>query len=282
MEFFAVFQTFRAEIFKPATLQHVFARTGIVSFNSAVVIDLLRAKFAVKQAAKESAITPLLQDSDKYFIRTPQEPEFIKKVINYICNFYSEESIFNVHSDLLFCLLKKVEKQTDTLKLVEKNLNKCLTATAARKERRQQRSTVAVNNVTESVTARDCRAIIFIHVQQIAELAVVKTEQEIQRVAKKIAADVLKTAKKKTIETTRAAKRSEKRNQDKTRKKTFVARKAVAAAKKQKRKTKKIANATKRAAKTAVTKITVAETEITKNIETDKKAAHNQKLYNAI
>jgi len=64
-----------------------------------------------------------------------QESKFIKKVINYICNFYSKENIFNVHSNLLFRLLRKVEKQTNTLKLVKKNLNKCLITIIVRKER---------------------------------------------------------------------------------------------------------------------------------------------------
>ena len=180
IKFFAVFQIFRAETFKSTTLQHVFVQTGIVSFNSVVIIDLLRAKFAVKQAVKESAITLLLQNSDKYFIRILQESESIKKVINYICNFYSKKSIFNIYSNLLFCLLRRIEKQTDTLKFVEKNLNKYLTATVARKERCQQCSTVVANNITESVTTRDCRTIVSIYIQQIAKLAVVKTEQKIQ------------------------------------------------------------------------------------------------------
>jgi len=282
MEFFAAFQAFRAATFKPATLRHAFARTGIVPFNPAVVIDPLRAKFAARQAARGSTITPPPQNSDECFIRTPQGPESIKKVINHIRDFYGEEGTFNVHPDLLFRLLRRVEEQADTLKLIEKDLNECLTATAARKERRQQRGTVAANNVTGPVTARDCRAMVSMRAQRIAELAVAKAEQEVQRVAKKLAADALKAAKKKATETTRAAKRSEKRSQDKTRKEAFAARKAIAAAKKQEREAKKIANATKQAAKTAATKVTAAEAEVTKDIEADEEATHNQELHDAL
>jgi len=72
---------------------------------------------------------------DKCFIRMLQESKSIKKIINHICNFYNKESIFNVHSNLLFHLLRKVKKQTNTLKLVKKNLNKCLTAIVVRKKR---------------------------------------------------------------------------------------------------------------------------------------------------
>jgi len=105
--------------------------------------------------------------------------------------------------------------------------------------------------------------------QRIAKLVVIKTKQEIQRIAKKIVANVLKIAKKKIAKTIRIAKRSKKRNQDKTRKKIFVARKTIVVAKKQERKTKKIANVTKRVAKTTITKIIIAKTKITKNIETN-------------
>jgi hypothetical protein len=282
MKFFAAFQAFRAATFKPATLRHAFARTGIVPFNPAVVIDPLRAKFADRQAARGSAITPPPQDPDECFIRTPQGPQSIKKVINHIHDFYGEEGTFNVHPDLLFRLLRRVEEQADTLKLVEEDLNECLIATAARKERRQQRGTVAANNVTGPVTARDCRAMVSVRAQRIVELVVAKAEQEVQRVAKKVAADALKAAKKEATEATRAAKRSEKRSQDEARKVAFAARKAVAAAKKQEREAKKIANATKRAAKTAATKIIAAEAEVTKDIEVDEEAAHNQELHDAL
>jgi len=91
-----------------------------------------------------------------------QESKSIKKVINYICNFYNEKSIFNVHSNLLFRLLRRVEKQTNTLKFIEKNLNECLIAIVARKERCQQRNIVVVNNITRLVTTRNYKAIISI------------------------------------------------------------------------------------------------------------------------
>ncbi len=77
----------------------------------------------------------MLQDSNKYFIKILQKSKLIKKVINYICNFYNKESIFNIYSKLLFCLLKRIEKQTNTLKLIKKKLREYLIATIARKER---------------------------------------------------------------------------------------------------------------------------------------------------
>ncbi len=77
----------------------------------------------------------LLQNSNKYFIKILQELKSIKKIINYICNFYNKKSIFNIYSNLLFSLLKRVEKQTNNLKFVKKNLNKYLTTIVARKER---------------------------------------------------------------------------------------------------------------------------------------------------
>ena len=165
-------------------------------FNSTIIIDLLRAKFAIKQAIRELAITLLLQNSNKYFIKISQESKLIKKVINYIRNFYNEENIFNIYSNLLFRLLRRVEKQTNTLKFIKKNLNKYLIATIARKEHCQQYNTIVVNNITKLVTIRDCKAIIFIYTQQIAKFAIVKTKQEIQQVAKKIVANILKIAKK--------------------------------------------------------------------------------------
>jgi len=278
MKFFAAFQAFRTATFKPATLRHAFARTGIVPFNSAVVIDPLRAKVA----ARRSNITQPPQDPDDCFIRTPQGPESIKKVINHIRDFYREEGTFNVHPDLLFRLLKRVERQTDTLKLIEKNLKECLIAIAARKDRRQQRGTIAANNVTGPVTAKDCRAMISMRAQRIAELAAAKAEQEVQRAAKKAAANALKTAKREALEATRAAKRSEKRSQDEARKEAFAARKAVVAAKRQERETKKIVNVAKRAEKAATTKVNAAENEVTKNTKADEEAMHHQELYDAL
>jgi len=106
-----------------------------VSFNLVVIINLLRAKFAIKQIVKELTITLLLQNFNKYFIKTSQRSKFIKKIINYICNFYDKKSIFNMYLNLLFCLLRKIKKQTNTLKLIKKNLNKYLIAIVARKER---------------------------------------------------------------------------------------------------------------------------------------------------
>ncbi len=282
MEFFAAFQTFRAATFKPATLRHAFARTGIVPFNPLVVIDPLRTRLAVRQAATRRQITPPPQDPDECFIRTPQGPESIKKVINHIRDFYREEGIFNVHPDLLFRLLKTVEEQADTLKLVTEDLTECLTATAARKERRQQRGTIAANNITGPVTARDCRAMISMRAQRTTELAAAKAEQEVQRAAKKIAADALKAAKKEATEATRAAKRSEKRSKDEARKEAFAARKAVAATKRQEREAKKVANAAKRAEQAAAAKVTVAEAEVAKDTEADEEAAYNQELQDAL
>jgi len=257
------------------TLQHVFSQTSIVLFNSIVIIDLLRAKFVVKQIIKELTITLLLQNSNKCFIRTSQESKSIKKVINYIRNFYDEENISNIYSNLLFRLLRRVEKQTNILKLIEKNLNKYLIATIARKERRQQCNTIVVNNIIKLITTRDCKTIISMRAQQITKLVVVKAKQEIQQITKKIVANVLKIAKKKITKTIRIAKRFKKKSQNKTKKKIFVAKKAIVATKKQEHKTKKIANVTKQVAKTTITKIIVAKIKITKNVETNKKTTHN-------
>jgi len=76
-------------------------------------------------------------------------------------------------------LLKKVEKQIDTLKLIKKNLNKYLIATIVRKEYCQQYNIVVVNNIIKLIIARNCKAIISMRTQQIAKLVVVKTKQEI-------------------------------------------------------------------------------------------------------
>lgn len=118
----------------------------------------------------------MLQNLNKYFIRILQKSKSIKIVINYICNFYCKESIFNIYSNLLFRLLKRVEKQTNTLKFVKKKLNKYLIATIARKKRCQQYSIVVVNNVTKLVIIKDYKVIVFVRTQQIAKLVVIKTK----------------------------------------------------------------------------------------------------------
>jgi len=61
----------------------------------------------------------------------------------------------------------------------------------------------------------------------------------------------------------------------KLKKKIFVAKKTIVITKKQEYKTKKIANTTKQIAKTIIIKITIVETKITKNIETNKKTTYN-------
>jgi len=63
-----------------------------------------------------------------------QKLKLIKKVINYICNFYCKKNIFNIYLNLLFCLLKIIEKQTNTLKFITKNLTKYLTIIVVYKE----------------------------------------------------------------------------------------------------------------------------------------------------
>ncbi len=204
-----------------------------------------------------------------------QELKSIKKVINYICNFYCKKSIFNIYSNLLFCLLKTIKRQTNTLKLVTKNLIKYLIATTTRKERCQQYSTIIVNNIIESIIARDCKTIIFIYMQQITKLVVIKVKQKIQQTTKKIVANILKIAKKKTTKTICIAKRSKKRSKNKTKKEIFVAKKTIVATKRQERKTKKIVNIVKQAKQTITTKIIVAKTKITKNTKTNKKTIYN-------
>jgi len=150
-----------------------------VSFNFAIVINLLRTKVVVKQVVRKLKTTSSLQILNKCFLRTSRESQLIKKVINYIVDFYREKSIFNVHLELLFRLFKRTKKQTNTLKLVMQNLNKCLIAIIARKERRLQRSIVVVTNVIKSITTRDCKHIISICAQRVEKLVVVKVEQKI-------------------------------------------------------------------------------------------------------
>jgi len=207
MEFFVAFQTFRNATFRPSTLRHAFARTSIVPFNPAIVIDSLRAKVVARQAIKGQETTPSSLDLDECFLRTSQGPKLIKKVINHLRDFYREEGIFNMHLDLLFRLFKRTKKQADTLKLVTQDLNECLTATVARKERRLQRDTIVANNVIEPVTTRDCRHMVSTRAQRIEELVVAKAKQEIQRAARKAIEDALKAIKRIAMKAIRDAKR---------------------------------------------------------------------------
>lgn len=102
-----------------------------------------------------------LSDGHECFRRTKQEPESIEKLITLIRDFHREESTFDVHPDLLFRLLRRVEEQADTLKLVEDGLHEFLTATVARRARRQQRGTIAAKlqnyDVYACATNREAR-----------------------------------------------------------------------------------------------------------------------------
>jgi len=121
----------------------------------------------------------LFQNLNKYFLRTSRESKLIKKVINYIVDFYREKSIFNMYLELLFRLFKRTKKQANTLKLVIQDLNKCLIATIVRKERRLQRDIVVVINIIKSIMTKDCKHIISMHAQRVEKLVVVKAKQKI-------------------------------------------------------------------------------------------------------
>ena len=217
-----------------------------MSFNLAIVIDLLRVKVVARQVVREQEITSLSPNLDECFLRTPQEPKSIKKVINHVLDFYRKENTFDVHSNLLFRLFKRTKEQANTLKLVTQDLNECLTTTIARKERRLQRDTIVANNVIEPMTTRDCKHMVSTRAQRIEKLVVAKAKQETQRATRKTIANALKTIKRIAMKATRDAKRSKKRTKIKTKKEIYVARKVVVATKRQERKTKKTANVAKR------------------------------------
>jgi len=251
-----------------------------VPFNSAVVIDSLRAKVVAQQVIKEQETTSSSPNLDECFLRTPQEPKSIKKVINHVLDFYRKENTFDVHSNLLFRLFKRTKEQANTLKLVTQDLNECLTATATRKERRLQRDTIVANNVIEPMTTRDCKHMVSTRAQRIEKLVVAKAKQETQRVARKAIANALKIVKRIAMKTTRDAKRSKKRAKMKTKKEIYVARKAVVAAKRQEREAKKAANVAKRAKQATTKRVIVVETITIKNTKANE--TYNQELQDAM
>jgi len=236
-----------------------------MSFNLAIVIDLLRVKVVARQVVREQEITSLSPNLDECFLRMPRGSKSIKKVINHVLDFYRKEGIFNVHSNLLFRLFKRTKKQANILKLVTQDLNECLTTTIARKERRLQRDTIVVNNVIGPVITKDCKHMVSTRAQRIEELVVVKAKQETQRVARKAIANALKTIKRIAMKATRDAKRSKKRAKIKTKKEIYVARKVVVVAKRQEREAKKAANVAKRAKQATTKRVIVAKTMMIKN-----------------
>ncbi len=76
LEFLAVFQPFRNQIFKFSTIRHAFKSAGLVLFNPDVVLDKIRKKQAQRQqtALRTPSPPPLPLNQ-----RTPQEPASVVK-----------------------------------------------------------------------------------------------------------------------------------------------------------------------------------------------------------
>lgn len=64
----------------------------------------------------------------------------------------------------MFYLLRKVEKQTNNLKLVKKNLNKYLTIIVIYKERYYQYNTIIANNTIKLIIAKNYKTIVFVYI----------------------------------------------------------------------------------------------------------------------
>lgn len=153
LDFLGVFQSFRNETFKRATIKHAWRKCGIVPHVPDVILDPMKKRKTIEDEAyaAETArrfTTPPPEEADNCLLRTPQGPQSTHKHIQAFRDDFRINGYCRVnygHWQLLK-LLKAVDKQTYTLSIYTEELDRCIKASAKRKDRERYSQTVGATS----------------------------------------------------------------------------------------------------------------------------------------
>ncbi len=169
LEFLAAFQSFRNKTFKTSTIKHAFKQTELVSYNSEIVLEKVRAnQLARALRISSSPSLPLLH--------TPKGPDSIIKhgrmLQKKLAKVDYYDGIDSIHMDRF---IRGSITAAHTLDITARDLQAIQEAAASRGKRDSQSGTVAAK--FEVVKVSDCR--------ELASVRAKKEEEKAERAEKR-------------------------------------------------------------------------------------------------